>query len=96
MQGYRVNYRPGWDCHGLPIELKACKNLDVKELSPLKIRTKAAQFAKKTINIQREAFKRWGCLGDCTCSAYSSLSFAIQGFLQEGDEVGLWMFLRTN
>ncbi len=64
MRGYKVNYRPGWDCHGLPIELKACNDLNIQELSPLKIRTKAAQFAKKTMAVQREAFKRWGCLGD--------------------------------
>ena len=31
MQGYRVNYVPGWDCHGLPIELKAVEKLKKKE-----------------------------------------------------------------
>ena len=64
MRGYKVHYRPGWDCHGLPIELKACKESDFLEASPQKIRKKAAEFARKTIKIQKEAFQRWGCMGD--------------------------------
>ena len=64
LRGYRLSYRPGWDCHGLPIELKACKESDFAKGSPLAIRAKAAQFALKTLELQREAFKRWGCLGD--------------------------------
>lgn len=66
LRGHRVLYRPGWDCHGLPIELKACK--DGGEcgvaLSATEIRTKAAQFAQSAINDQKQAFKSWGCLGD--------------------------------
>lgn len=40
INGYRINYVPGWDCHGLPIELKAEKihGNQWKEFSPLKIR----------------------------------------------------------
>ena len=64
MRGYRLAYRPGWDCHGLPIELKACKNEDRVKQSPLQIRTKAAKYARKTIELQKKAFKRWGCLAD--------------------------------
>ena len=64
MQGFRVQYRPGWDCHGLPIELKACKEVEINQTSPLTVRNKAAQFASKALKSQRESFKRWGCLGD--------------------------------
>ncbi len=64
MRGYRVCFQPGWDCHGLPIELKACKEADDRGASPLTIRTKAARFAQKALKLQRESFKRWGCLGD--------------------------------
>ena len=64
MRGYRLAYRPGWDCHGLPIELKACKEEEHGNQSPLQIRTKAMKYAQKTIVLQREAFKRWGCLAD--------------------------------
>ena len=64
MQGYRVHYRPGWDCHGLPIELKACKETDLMQASPREIRRKAATFAQKTLKLQKESFQRWGCMGD--------------------------------
>ena len=64
MRGYRVHYRPGWDCHGLPIELKACKEMDFQRASPSEIRRKATMFAQKTMKLQKEAFQRWGCMGD--------------------------------
>ena len=64
MKGYRVNHRPGWDCHGLPIELKACKDLNLRDASPLDIRRTAARYARETIKLQKEAFKRWGVLAD--------------------------------
>lgn len=63
MTGSGLFYRPGWDCHGLPIELKACKDEDGTQ-SALQIRTKAANYARKTIKLQKAAFQRWGCLAD--------------------------------
>lgn len=38
MRGHRVHYVPGWDCHGLPIELKALKGRSHQKLTPLQIR----------------------------------------------------------
>ncbi|XP_011090964.1 isoleucine--tRNA ligase, chloroplastic/mitochondrial [Sesamum indicum] len=67
LQNYRVHYVPGWDCHGLPIELKVLQSLDQdarKELTPLKLRAKAAKFAKSTVKNQMAAFKRYGVWGD--------------------------------
>ena len=64
MRGYKLFYQPGWDCHGLPIELKVCRDVDFKSASPLEIRSKAAEFAQTTLELQKEAFQRWGCLGD--------------------------------
>lgn len=41
MRGYKVHYVPGWDCHGLPIELKALSEVKGAEnLSPMEIRQK--------------------------------------------------------
>jgi isoleucyl-tRNA synthetase len=60
LQGRKVYYVPGWDCHGLPIELKVLQSMDAdarKELTPIKLRKKAAQFALKTVNEQRKSFK---------------------------------------
>ncbi|GLJ53792.1 hypothetical protein SUGI_1148040 [Cryptomeria japonica] len=67
LEGYKVHYIPGWDCHGLPIELKVLQSIDQearKELTPLKLRKKAAQFAKKTVNAQRKSFRRYGIWGE--------------------------------
>ena len=52
---------PGWDCHGLPIELKVLQSMpdeQRRELTPIKLRRKARDFALKTVKAQREQFKR--------------------------------------
>jgi len=67
MQGKKVRYIPGWDCHGLPIELKVLQALDKSqraELTPISLRKKAAVYAKKQVSIQMDGFKRWGIWGD--------------------------------
>lgn len=67
LQNFRVSYVPGWDCHGLPIELKVLQSMDQdarKELTPLKLRAKAAKFAKSTVKNQMAAFKRYGIWAD--------------------------------
>ncbi|KAK6161156.1 hypothetical protein DH2020_004537 [Rehmannia glutinosa] len=69
LQNFQVHYVPGWDCHGLPIELKGkfLQSMDQdarKELTPLKLRAKAAKFAKSTVKNQMAAFKRYGIWGD--------------------------------
>ncbi len=53
---------PGWDCHGLPIELKVLQSMpdeQRRELTPIKLRRKARDFALKTVKAQKEQFKRW-------------------------------------
>src|SRR3954453_18838992 len=62
MLGYRAPYVPGWDCHGLPIEYKVVK--ESRGLSPLEVRKRSEEFARKWIDIQRQQFKRLGVLGD--------------------------------
>ena len=67
LQGYKASYVPGWDCHGLPIELKVLQSLKSAErqgLSPLGLRQKARDFAIKTQQEQAEGFKRFGVWGD--------------------------------
>uniref|UniRef100_A0A8C1MWA3 isoleucine--tRNA ligase n=1 Tax=Cyprinus carpio TaxID=7962 RepID=A0A8C1MWA3_CYPCA len=62
LRGRQVHYVPGWDCHGLPIELKALGDLGTNELTPLQIRQKAREFAERAISRQRAAFQRWGVM----------------------------------
>jgi len=67
MRGYKVRYVPGWDCHGLPIELKVLQVMSSQErqgLTPLELRRKARAFALKVIDEQRQGFKRFGVWGD--------------------------------
>lgn len=61
LDGTRVHYKPGWDCHGLPIELKALSNH--KNLSPIQIRQKARKFAMEAIQKQKKSFESWGVVG---------------------------------
>ncbi|HEX7228780.1 MAG TPA: isoleucine--tRNA ligase, partial [Candidatus Binatia bacterium] len=67
MTGSAAPYVPGWDCHGLPIELQVEKNVGrAKKLTMIKpeIRRLCKEYAEKYVSIQREEFKRLGVLGD--------------------------------
>jgi len=67
LRGFRVHFVPGWDCHGLPIELKVLQNLksdERKNLDTINLRKKATDYAHIQINNQKEGFKRWGIWGD--------------------------------
>ncbi|MDR0828020.1 MAG: isoleucine--tRNA ligase [Desulfovibrio sp.] len=65
MQGWRTEFVPGWDCHGLPIEIKVEQELgDKKQILPVSVVRKACRaYADKWMNIQRKEFKRLGVLG---------------------------------
>jgi isoleucyl-tRNA synthetase len=67
LQGHKVRYVPGWDCHGLPIELKVLQSLKQEErqaLTPLTLRQKAKEFALKAQQEQAIGFQRYGVWGD--------------------------------
>jgi len=66
MTGFDAVYVPGWDCHGLPIEHEVDKQLGKKarEVSPVEKLSLCRKYAEKYINIQRDAFKRLGVLGE--------------------------------
>ncbi|KAM4541296.1 isoleucine--tRNA ligase, mitochondrial isoform 5-T5 [Fundulus diaphanus] len=64
LRGRQVHYIPGWDCHGLPIELKALGELGTSGLSALQIRQKAREFAEGAVARQKAAFQRWGVMAD--------------------------------
>nr|WP_236117182.1 isoleucine--tRNA ligase [Hassalia byssoidea] len=67
LRGRKVRYVPGWDCHGLPIELKVLQNMKSAErqnLTPLQLRQKAKEFALAAVDDQRNSFKRYGVWGD--------------------------------
>ena len=99
LQGHKVEYIPGWDCHGLPIELAVLKKIKSKErqaLTPLKLRQKAKEFALQAKQEQCASFKRYGVWGDWE-NPYLTLSpeyeaaqigvfgeMALQGYIYRG------------
>jgi isoleucyl-tRNA synthetase len=59
-----VDYIPGWDCHGLPIELKALENAKKTKLTPLEIRKSARNLASNTVLKQMKSFRSYGVMSD--------------------------------
>ncbi|MDQ6956862.1 MAG: isoleucine--tRNA ligase, partial [Mariprofundaceae bacterium] len=69
MMGFDAPYVPGWDCHGLPIELKVEEKFKKKkrkkeDITDSEFRSECREYAKGQIDIQREEFKRLGITGD--------------------------------
>jgi isoleucyl-tRNA synthetase len=65
MAGMDAPYVPGWDCHGLPIEIKVDQKLGGKklEMDPSDVRLECRKYAQKFLDLQREQFKRIGVFG---------------------------------
>jgi isoleucyl-tRNA synthetase len=79
LSGFDVPYVPGWDCHGLPIELMVEKKIgkaDIK-VSPAVFRKACREYAAKQVDIQKEAFVRLGILGDWD-NPYLTMDFAFE------------------
>ena len=67
LNGRRARFRPGWDCHGLPIELKVLQTLSSEErrgLTPIELRRRARAYALEQVEIQKAGFQRWGIWGE--------------------------------
>ena len=83
MAGFDAPYIPGWDCHGLPIEIaieKKWGKVGVK-LDAVEFRQKCREYANEQVDIQRRDFKRLGVLGDWD-NPYRTLDFRF-----EADEI---------
>jgi isoleucyl-tRNA synthetase len=65
MAGFDAPYVPGWDCHGLPIEIKVDEQLGRKklEMDPVQVRRACREYAQKYLDLQREQFLRLGIFG---------------------------------
>jgi len=65
MAGFDSPYVPGWDCHGLPIEIKVDEQLGRKklEMDPLAVRKACREYAQKYVDLQRSQFERIGVFG---------------------------------
>ena len=65
MAGFDAPYVPGWDCHGLPIEIKVDQELGARKagMTVLEIRAACRRYAEKYVDLQRQSFRRLGVLG---------------------------------
>ena len=75
MAGFDAPYVPGWDCHGLPIEIKVDEKLGRKklEMAPAQVRRVCREYAQKYLDLQSEQFQRIGVFGDFE-NPYSTMS----------------------
>ena len=66
MAGFNAPYIPGYDCHGLPIELRVDRELGPKkkEMTVAEIRRACREYASRYINVMNEQFQRLGIFGD--------------------------------
>lgn len=79
-----MHYIPGWDCHGLPIELKALQRAKKSSkknepTDPVQIREIARTFASETVEKQKEAFRSWGVMADWENQCYLTMN---KGYVQ--------------
>ena len=79
LSGLDAPYVPGWDCHGLPIELMVEKKIGKAgvKVSPAVFRKACREYAAKQVEIQKEAFIRIGILGDWQ-NPYLTMDFAFE------------------
>ena len=106
LAGFKSPYVPGWDCHGLPIELQVEKKVGKvgRKVDARTFRQKCREYADRQIAIQRDGFKRLGVLGTWD-DPYTSNQFAYEanmvralakiiegGHLEEGVKPVNWCF----
>ena len=104
MAGFNAPYVPGWDCHGLPIEIKVDEQLGRKklEMPPIAVRRACREYAQKYLDLQREQFQRLGVFGRWS-RPYSTMTpgyeskiiqtlfqFLEKGFVYKGLKPVLW------
>jgi len=84
MAGFNAPYVPGWDCHGLPIEINVDKELGPRkaQMSASAIRRECRRYAEKFVNLQREDFKRLGILGEWE-AAYLTMEYSYEALIAE-------------
>lgn len=79
LSGYDVPFVPGWDCHGLPVELNVEKKVGKVgvKVEAREFRQKCREYAASQIDIQRDEFKRLGILGDWQ-NPYVTMNFSYE------------------
>lgn len=104
MRGEHVPVTPGWDCHGLPIELKVTQQEGNKGLTPVEIKKACRAYAQQWIDIQKAEFKKLGVVmdwehpyitmsPDYEAAIITALSiFVEQGFIERKNKTVAWCY----
>jgi isoleucyl-tRNA synthetase len=84
MAGFDSPYVPGWDCHGLPIEIKVDEQLGRKklEMPAVSVRRACREYAQKYVDLQRSQFERIGVFGRWN-DPYLTMSFEYEARIVE-------------
>jgi len=84
MAGFDAPYVPGWDCHGLPIEIKVDEKLGGKklEMPAVAVRRACREYAQKFLDLQRSQFKRLGVFGRWD-KPYATMDFPYEASILE-------------
>jgi len=79
LDGYKINFIPGWDCHGLPIELNVEKSIlnSNKSVSNLDFRLFCKNYADEQIDVQRKSFMRLGINADWN-NFYKTMDYSFE------------------
>jgi isoleucyl-tRNA synthetase len=84
MAGFDAPYVPGWDCHGLPIEIKVDEQLGRKklEMPAVSVRRACREYAQKYVDLQSSQFQRIGIFGRWS-NPYKTMSFEYEASILE-------------
>ena len=84
MAGFDAPYVPGWDCHGLPIEIKVDEQLGRKklEMPAVSVRRACREYAQKYVDLQSKQFQRIGVFGRWN-DPYKTMSFGYEARIVE-------------
>jgi len=106
LAGFHSPYVPGWDCHGLPIELQVEKKVGKvgHKVDAVTFRQKCREYAERQIDLQKAGFRRMGVLGDWD-NPYTTKNFIYEadmiralasiiegGHIQQGAKPVNWCF----
>ncbi len=84
LAGFNAPYVPGWDCHGLPIEINVDKELGSRkaQMPPEKVRLECRRYAEKYVALQSQDFQRLGVFGEWN-KPYLTMDYSYEALIAE-------------
>src|SRR3989441_4957741 len=84
LAGFNAPYLPGWDCHGLPIEINVDKELGPRKskMTGVEVRRACRKYAEKYVELQRKDFIRLGVFGEWD-RPYLTMDYSYEALIAE-------------